>query len=219
MISTELEISCAVFFRRMNKLSEEMLQDLDKETITFVPNFDGSLKEPSVLPAKAPNLLINGSSGIAVGMATNIPPHNMSEVCEGAIKLIDDSKLTPEELMQTIKGPDFPTGGIIQGNSGIKDAYKTGRGKLRVRAKIEIEEDKKKIKLIVTEIPYQVNKSQLIEEIAHLVRDKKIQGISGCEHQIDVYWEFIIAGIRHRVAVECKNYSDSVSCQKAPKTG
>lgn len=170
---------------RLNKLSEEMLQDLEKETIKFIPNFDGSLKEPSVLPAKAPNLLINGSSGIAVGMATNIPPHNMSEVCDGAIKLIDDSNLTPEELMQTIKGPDFPTGGIIQGNAGIKDAYKTGRGKIRVRAKIELEETKKKNKLIATEIPYQVNKSQLIEEIAHLVRDKKIQGISDLRDESD----------------------------------
>ena len=170
---------------RLNKLSEEMLQDLEKETIKFIPNFDGSLKEPAVLPAKAPNLLINGSSGIAVGMATNIPPHNMSEVCDGAIKLIDDSNLTPEELMLTIKGPDFPTGGIIQGSSGIKDAYKTGRGKIRVRAKIELEEAKKKTKLIITEIPYQVNKSQLIEEIAHLVRDKKIQGISDLRDESD----------------------------------
>ncbi|MBW2973232.1 DNA gyrase subunit A [Candidatus Woesearchaeota archaeon] len=169
---------------RLNKLSEEMLQDLEKDTVKFVPNFDGSLKEPFVLPSKVPNLLINGSSGIAVGMATNIPPHNMREICDGTIQLIDNPNLTPDELSTTIKGPDFPTGGIIQGTTGIKDAYKTGRGKLRVKAKIDVEE-KKKTRLIVTEIPYQVNKSQLIEEIAKLVRDKKIQGISDLRDESD----------------------------------
>ncbi|MBD3304526.1 DNA gyrase subunit A [Candidatus Woesearchaeota archaeon] len=170
---------------RLNKLSEEMLQDLDKETVLFVPNFDGSLTEPAVLPAKAPNLLINGSSGIAVGMATNIPPHNLPEVCDGAIKVIDRPDIKPEELITTIKGPDFPTGGIIQGSAGIKEAYKTGRGKIRVKAKIQVEEAKKKTRLIITEIPYQVNKSQLIEEIARLVRDKKIQGISDLRDESD----------------------------------
>ena len=170
---------------RLNQISEEMLQDIEKETITFTPNFDGSLKEPAVLPAKAPNLLINGSSGIAVGMATNIPPHNMNEICDGAIMLIDFPHSEPEELFKTITGPDFPTGGIIQGTAGIKEAYQTGRGKVQVRAKIEVEEAKKKIKLIITEIPYQVNKSQLIEEIANLVRDKKIQGISDLRDESD----------------------------------
>lgn len=170
---------------RLNKLSEEMLQDLDKKTVEFVPNFDGSLKEPAVLPAKAPNLLINGSSGIAVGMATNIPPHNMNEVCDGVIKIIENPIIPEKELMQTIKGPDFPTGGIIQGTEGIKQAYETGRGRIKVRAKIELEEHKNKTRLIITEIPYQVNKSQLIEEIANLVRDKKIQGISDLRDESD----------------------------------
>jgi len=169
---------------RLNQLSEEILQDLDKETVKFVPNFDGSLKEPHVLPAKAPNLLINGSSGIAVGMATNIPPHNMNEICDGTIHLIDNPNAAAEDLFKIIKGPDFPTGGIIQGNKGIKSAYTTGRGKVRVHAKIQIEE-KKRTKLIITEIPYQVNKSQLIEEIANLVRDKKIIGISDLRDESD----------------------------------
>jgi DNA gyrase subunit A len=170
---------------RLNKLSEEMLQDLDKETVLFVPNFDGSLTEPAVLPSKAPNLLINGSSGIAVGMATNIPPHNLPEVCDGAIKVIDHPSVEPEELFTIIKGPDFPTGGIIQGSTGIKEAYKTGRGKVLVKAKIQVEEVKKRTRLIITEIPYQVNKAQLIEEIARLVRDKKIQGISDLRDESD----------------------------------
>jgi len=170
---------------RLNKLSEELLQDIEKKTIPFVPNFDGSLKEPLVLPSKAPNLLINGSAGIAVGMATNIPPHNMIEVCDGAIQVIDNPHIETKELINTITGPDFPTGGIIQGRQGIRDAYNTGRGKVRVYAKIEIEEKNKKTKLIVTEIPYQVNKSQLIEEIARLVRDKKIIGISDLRDESD----------------------------------
>ncbi|MEM4263563.1 MAG: DNA topoisomerase (ATP-hydrolyzing), partial [Candidatus Woesearchaeota archaeon] len=170
---------------RLNKISEEILQDLEKETVPFVPNFDGSLKEPSVLPSKIPNLLINGSSGIAVGMATNIPPHNMGEICDGAIKLIEQPTIIPEELMQNIKGPDFPTGGIICGSSGIKEAYQTGKGKIIVRAKINVEETKKKTSLIITEIPYQVNKAQLVEEIANLVRDKKIIGISDLRDESD----------------------------------
>lgn len=170
---------------RLNKIAEEILQDLDKETVPFVPNFDGSLKEPFVLPSKIPNLLINGSSGIAVGMATNIPPHNMVEICDGAIKLIEQPTATPEDLMPIIKGPDFPTGGIICGSSGIRDAYKTGKGKIIVRAKINVEETKKRTALIITEIPYQVNKSQLVEEIANLVRDKKIIGISDLRDESD----------------------------------
>ncbi len=170
---------------RLNKLAEEILQDIDKETVDFVPNFDGSLKEPSVLPAKVPNLLINGSSGIAVGMATNIPPHNMSEVCDGIMKTIDNPDIDVLELMQTVKAPDFPTGGQIMGLSGLKEAYKSGRGRIVVRAKTHFEEAKNKVRIIVSEIPYMVNKSELIEAIADLVRDKKIQGISDLRDESD----------------------------------
>lgn len=163
---------------RLAQTSEDMLQDLDKETVKFIKNYDGTLEEPTVLPSKIPNLLINGSSGIAVGMATNIPPHNMTEVCDAIIKIIEIPESTPEELMQFLKGPDFPTGGIICGSSGIRDAYKTGKGKITVRSKTIVEEIKQKQRIIVTEIPYMVNKSQLLEQIAELARDKKIQGIS-----------------------------------------
>ena len=186
---------------RLNKIAEEILQDLDKETVPFVPNFDGSLKEPVVLPSKIPNLLINGSSGIAVGMATNIPPHNMLEICDGAIKVIEHPTATPEELLPIIKGPDFPTGGIICGSSGIRDAYRTGKGKIIVRAKIAVEETKKKTGLIITEIPYQVNKAQLVEEIANLVRDKKIIGISDLRDESDK------DGLR--IAIELKTGANS----------
>ena len=144
---------------RLSKISEELLIDLDKNTVNFTPNFDASLKEPTVLPAKLPNLLINGSSGIAVGMATNIPPHNLNEVISATIAQIDNPEITIQELMQHIKGPDFPTAGIISGINGIKNAYKTGRGKITVKAKTNIEETKKKNKIIITEIPYMVNKS------------------------------------------------------------
>ena len=170
---------------RMNKLAEELLQDIDKDTVEFVPNYDGSLKEPSVLPAKAPNLLINGSSGIAVGMATSIPPHNMNEVCDAAIKTIDKPTLEFHELLSVIKGPDFPTGGIIMGSSGMIEAYKTGRGKVIVRAKTHMEENKNRARIIVDEIPYMVNKSQLIEAIAELVQEKKVQGISDLRDESD----------------------------------
>jgi DNA gyrase subunit A len=170
---------------RLNKLAEEILQDIDKETVDFVPNFDGSLKEPSVLPAKVPNLLINGSSGIAVGMATNIPPHNMVEVCDGIIKTIDNPEIDALALMQTVKGPDFPTGGIIMGGSGLREAYKTGHGKVVVRAKTQLEETKTRTRIIVTEIPYMVNKSELLEAIADLVRDKKVQGIADLRDESD----------------------------------
>ncbi len=170
---------------RLNKLAEEMLQDIEKETVKFVPNFDGSLQEPSVLPAKVPNLLINGSSGIAVGMATNIPPHNMSEVCDATIKTIDNPDIDIPSLMQTVKAPDFPTGGIIMGTSGLREAYKSGRGRIVVRAKTSIEEAKNKTRIIVTEIPYMVNKSELIKAIADLVRDKKVQGISDLRDESD----------------------------------
>lgn len=170
---------------RLNKLAEELLQDIEKETIDFIPNFDASLKEPSVLPAKVPSLLVNGSSGIAVGMATNIPPHNMSEICTGIIHLIDKPDITASELMQFVTGPDFPTGGIIMGRAGIRSAYETGKGKVMVRAKTSLEEGKNRMRIIVSEIPYMVNKSQLIEEIANLVSEKRVQGIADLRDESD----------------------------------
>ncbi len=163
---------------RLSKLSEEMLQDIEKETVKFVYNFDESLKEPSVLPAKLPNLLINGSSGIAVGMATNIAPHNIGEVIDATVKLIDSPETEINELMNYIKGPDFPTAGIICNKNGIIDAYKTGRGHVIVRGRSEIKQEGNKQKIIITEIPYMVNKSLLVESIAGLIRHKKINGIS-----------------------------------------
>lgn len=163
---------------KLSKIAAEMLADIEKETVKFRPNFDASLDEPTVLPAKIPNLLINGSSGIAVGMATNIPPHNLREVVEGIIKTIDNPEVEIEELMESIIAPDFPTGGIICGRQGIINAYKYGRGKIILRARTQIEEKKKRQSVIITEIPYQVNKSLLIEQIADLIRDKKVLGIS-----------------------------------------
>ena len=164
---------------RMSKIAHEMLADMDKETVDFVPNYDESLTEPSVLPAKIPNLLVNGSSGIAVGMATNIPPHNLSEVVEAIRALIDDPSLTWQELMKFIPGPDFPTAAIIYGTRGIYEAYNTGRGIIRLRARTVVEKDKKtgQETIIVTEIPYQVNKAKLIEKIAELMKNKQIEGI------------------------------------------
>jgi len=163
---------------KMTKIAEEMLTDIDKETVDFKPNFDETTLEPIVLPAKVPNLLINGASGIAVGMATNIPPHNLGEVIDGILMMIENPAVTVEELMKKIKGPDFPTGGIIHGRKGIVDAYATGRGIIRTRARVEIEEYGRGQRIIVSEIPYQVNKARLIEKIAELVRHKKIEGIS-----------------------------------------
>jgi DNA gyrase subunit A len=170
---------------RLKMLAEEMLQDIDKDTVKFIPNFDNSLKEPSVLPSKVPNLLINGSSGIAVGMATNIPPHNMGEVIDATIKQIDNPNIEIEQLMEHIKGPDFPTGALIYGKQEIPQMYKTGRGKVIVRAKTTIEEKQDKERIIVTAIPYMVNKSELISKIADLVRDKKIIGISDLRDESD----------------------------------
>ncbi len=170
---------------RLKKMAEEMIADIDKNTVNFMPNFDGSLKEPTVLPAKLPNLLINGSAGIAVGMATNIPPHNVGEIIDGIIEIIDDPEVELKELIEHIKGPDFPTGGFICGKGGILSAYKYGRGKIIVRAKIELEENKNKRKLVVKEIPYMVNKTNLITQIADLVRDKKIIGISDLRDESD----------------------------------
>ena len=172
---------------KMCKLSVEMLQDIDKDTVDFMPNYDDRLQEPKVLPCHFPNILVNGSTGIAVGMATNIPPHNMGEVIDGMCCLIDNPDAALEDLMEHIKGPDFPTGGIVMGRSGIRAAYSTGRGKITVRARAEIEENEKtgRSKIIVTELPYQVNKARLIENIADLVKDKRIEGISNIEDHSD----------------------------------
>ena len=171
---------------RMSKISMEMLTDIDKKTVDFIPNFDDRLEEPTVLPSRFPNLLVNGSSGIAVGMATNIPPHNLGETIDAVCKLIDDPDCELAELMECIPGPDFPTGGIIMGRSGIRAAYATGRGKITVRAKTEIIETKNgRFKIIVSELPYQVNKARLIENIADLVKDKRIEGISNIDDHSD----------------------------------
>ncbi|MBQ9658276.1 MAG: DNA gyrase subunit A [Clostridia bacterium] len=171
---------------RMSKISEFMLTDIEKNTVDFMPNYDDRLQEPTVLPAQVPLLLVNGSSGIAVGMATNIPPHNLTEVINGAIKVIDNPESTDEELMEIIKGPDFPTEGIIVGLEGIKEAYKTGRGKITVRAEAEIEEmSGNRQRIIVRSLPYQVNKARLIENIAHLAREKRIEGISEMRDESD----------------------------------
>ncbi len=163
---------------RLAKIAEEMLQDIDKNTVNFTPNFDGTLKEPAVLPAKVPNLLINGSSGIAVGMATSIPPHNLREVIDGLILLIDKPQAELAEIMQHIKGPDFPTGAMIYGSQSIVDAYSTGKGAVKVRARASIEEVKDRKRIIVTELPFQVNKANLIESIASLTKDRKVDGIA-----------------------------------------
>ena len=171
---------------RMTKLATEMLRDIGKETVDYRPNFDETLNEPVVLPSRFPNLLVNGSSGIAVGMATNIPPHNLREVIEGIEQMIDDPDIAIDDLMKVIKGPDFPTGATIMGKEGIRKAFRTGRGKVRLRAVAEIEESNKgRHAIIVTEIPYQVNKSALIEKIAEYVRDKKLEGISDLRDESD----------------------------------
>lgn len=170
---------------RLSKIALELLRDINKETIDYIDNFDGTEKEPSVLPSRYPNLLVNGSSGIAVGMATNIPPHNLGEIIDGTVMLIDNPEVTVKEMMTKVKGPDFPTAGIILGKEGITSAYETGRGKVTVRAKATIEEEKGKNKIIVTELPYQVNKARLIEFIADLVKDKKIEGISDLRDESD----------------------------------
>jgi len=169
---------------RLSKISQYMLQDIEKDTVDWIDNFDGSLQEPVVLPAVIPNLLINGTSGIAVGMATNMPPHNLSEVIDGTIQVIENPEISTSEIMETIKGPDFPTGGIIYGRGGILQAYSEGRGLVRLRAKTHIEGEEKK-KLIITEIPYQVNKSNLLKTIADLVKNKKIEGISDLRDESD----------------------------------
>ncbi len=171
---------------RMSKIAHELLADIDKETVDFVPNYDGSEKEPVVLPARIPNLLINGSAGIAVGMATNIPPHNLTEVVNACVALIDDPAISIEGLMEHVPGPDFPTAGIINGARGIRDAYRSGRGKIYVRARTHFEEmESGKQRIVVTELPYQVNKARLMEKIAELVREKRIEGITEIRDESD----------------------------------
>ncbi|NLK73607.1 MAG: DNA gyrase subunit A [Clostridiales bacterium] len=171
---------------KMTKLAVEMLRDINKDTIDYVPNFDETLKEPTVLPSRFPNLIVNGSNGIAVGYATSIPPHNLEEVIDATIKMIEDEETTIEDIIKIIKGPDFPTGATILGKNSIKEAYRTGQGKVLVRSKVEIEETSKgKLQIIVKEIPYQVNKAKLIEKIAELVRDKKVENISDLRDESD----------------------------------
>ncbi len=172
---------------RMDKIAHQLLADLDKETVDYVPNYDGTEQIPAVLPTRVPNLLVNGSAGIAVGMATNIPPHNMTEVVNGCLALLEDEALTVDDLMEFIPGPDFPTAGIINGRAGILQAYRTGRGRIYIRARAEIEHDEKKNKstIIISEIPYQLNKARLIEKIAELVKERKIEGISELRDESD----------------------------------
>ena len=172
---------------RMDKIAHQLLADLEKETVDYVDNYDGTEKIPAVLPTRIPNLLVNGAAGIAVGMATNIPPHNLTEVVTGALALLDDESLSVDDLMEFIPGPDFPTSAIINGRAGILQAYRTGRGRIYIRAKAEIEHDEKKNKstIIVHEIPYQVNKARLIEKIAELVKERKIEGISELRDESD----------------------------------
>ena len=172
---------------RMQKIAHDLLADLDKDTVDFVPNYDGTEMIPDVLPTRLPNLLVNGSSGIAVGMATNIPPHNINEVISGCLALIENPDIEVDELMQHIPGPDFPTAGIINGRAGIVQAYRTGRGRIYVRARYHVEENEKnnKLSIIVTELPYQVNKARLIEKIAELVKEKKVEGITELRDESD----------------------------------
>jgi DNA gyrase subunit A len=186
----------------MAPIALELLKDIDKETVEFVPNFDGSLQEPFVLPAKLPNLLVNGSSGIAVGMATNIPPHNLSEITDALIAMVDHPEITTERLMRVVKGPDFPTGGLIYGRSGIEKAYKTGKGKIKVRAKTEIITEEGINRIVIEEIPYQVNKSKLIQDIADLVRVKRIDGISDLRDESDREGMRIIVEVHRDYAPE-----------------
>ena len=163
---------------RLSKISMELLRDINKDTVDFEPNFDGTSKEPVVLPSRFPNILVNGTMGIAVGMATNIPPHNLGEVIDGCVAFIDNNDITTTELMEYVKGPDFPTGAIILGNNGIKKAYETGKGTITLRGRAEIIEERGKSKIIINELPYQVNKKVLQEKIGELVRDKVIDGIA-----------------------------------------
>jgi len=184
---------------RLSKMAMELLRDLNKDTVDFVPNYDGEEKEPAVLPARFPNLLVNGVSGIAVGMATNIPPHNLSEVIDGTLALIRNPDITPLELMQYVKGPDFPTAGYIMGREGIKQAYLTGRGTITMRAKTTIEENGNKPRIIVHELPYQVIKARLVEKIAELVNEKRIEGITDLRDESDRNGMRIVIELRRDV--------------------
>ncbi|QKG83011.1 DNA gyrase subunit A [Kroppenstedtia pulmonis] len=185
---------------RMTKISQELLRDIQKETIDFGPNYDGRLEEPLVLPARFPNLLVNGTSGIAVGMATNIPPHNLGEVIDGLLAMIQNPDITVDELMEIIKGPDFPTAGLILGREGIKKAYRTGRGSIKLQAKTRIEEASNgKMRIVVEELPYQVNKAKLVEKIAELVRDKKLDGITDLRDESDREGMRVIIELRRDV--------------------
>ena len=172
---------------RLTALASEMLTDIDKETVDFVPNYDESLTEPSVLPTKIPALMVNGAAGIAVGMATNIPPHNLTEISEGIKALIDNPEMTCKDLMKIIPGPDFPTSGIIYGNKGITEAYTTGRGIIRIRGKVVVEKNRRDNKetILITEIPYQVNKARLIEKIADLIKNKQMEGVKYVRDESD----------------------------------
>jgi len=182
---------------RLAKITVEMLSEIEKETVDFIPNYDESGKEPVILPSRIPNLLVNGSSGIAVGMATNIPPHNLEEVIDGVVMMIDNPETEIEDLMTTIKGPDFPTGAIIMGREGIRSAYQTGRGSIKVRAKADIEVSKNgKTTIIVSELPYQVNKARLVEKIAELVKEKKIEGISDLRDESDRHGMRVVIELR-----------------------
>lgn len=185
---------------RMSKISTEMLTDIEKDTVNFLPNYDDSRKEPEVLPSRFPNLLVNGSTGIAVGMATNIPPHNLGEVIDAMCCLIDNPDASLDDLMQYIKGPDFPTAGIIKGQSGIRAAYATGRGRITVRARAEIVEEKNRFKIIVTELPYQVNKARLVETIANMVKEKRIEGISNIDDHSDRNGMHIVIDIKREAS-------------------
>lgn len=185
---------------RMSKISTEMLTDIEKDTVNFLPNYDDSRKEPEVLPSRFPNLLVNGSTGIAVGMATNIPPHNLGEVIDAMCCLIDNPDASLDDLMQYIKGPDFPTASIIMGQSGIRAAYATGRGRITVRARAEIVEEKNRFKIIVTELPYQVNKARLVETIANMVKEKRIEGISNIDDHSDRNGMHIVIDIKREAS-------------------
>ena len=188
---------------RMAKITDQMLGDLEKDTVSFSPNYDGSEHIPDVLPTKIPNLLINGSSGIAVGMATNIPPHNLTEVITGCINLIENPKLSIDDLIKDIPGPDFPTGGTIDGRAGIYEAYKTGRGIIHIRSNTSIEEDKSgKQSLIINEIPFMVNKARMLEKIAELVKDKKIEGITEIRDESDKDGLRVVIEVRKGDSVE-----------------
>lgn len=182
---------------RLSKLAAEMLRDIDKETVDFSPNFDATLKQPDVLPARFPNLLVNGSDGIAVGMATNIPPHNLEEVVNAVVAVANNPEITIEEIMEILPAPDYPTGGVIMGTEALRQAYLTGKGGVVIRSKTEIEEtDDGRSKIVVTEIPYQVNKSEMIKQIADMVKNKRIEGISDIKEESDRHGMRIVFDVK-----------------------